>query len=203
MCQGGEENEKFDFKCAYCSCAYLLKCKPSYRKSSVNLKCAPHLKCKILPADWGRAHFSTYLRHLLQMRYLQAACTELVHPERGFVLQRGAAGVEGVGEVIIQQAADGGHVDVWETTQASGEVSGVVTRPEYAAKLRVEQVLHHHPAKITRMIFQSSRSIQFKCALTYTHLSSSLSFCHSWKTILDSESWRVWNNNNNNNTEEN
>lgn len=80
------------------------------------------------------------------MRYLQAACAELIHPEWGFVLQRGTAGVEGIGEVIIQKAADRGHVDVWETAETSGEVGGVVTSPEDAAKLRVEQVLHHHPA---------------------------------------------------------
>lgn len=83
------------------------------------------------------------------MRYLQAACAELIHPERSFVLQRGAARVEGVGEVIIQKAADRAHVDVWETAQTPGEVGGVVASPEDAAKLRVEQVLHHHPATMT------------------------------------------------------
>lgn len=62
------------------------------------------------------------------------------------MLQRGAARVERVPEVVIQKAADGGHVEVRETAQAPGEVGGVVACSEDAAELRVEQVLHHHPA---------------------------------------------------------
>lgn len=131
-------------------CSYV---NPPEAERLVILKCAPYLKCKVLPSHRERAQLSTYVRHLLQMRYLQAACAELIHPERSFVLQRGAAWVEGVGEVIIQKAADSGHVDVWETTQTSGEVGGVVTCPEDAAKLRVEQVLHNHPATMTSYDF--------------------------------------------------
>lgn len=59
------------------------------------------------------------------------------------MLQRGAAGVEGVGEVVVQQAAEGCHVDVGEATQATGEVGWIVAGAENAAKLRVEQVLCH------------------------------------------------------------
>lgn len=62
------------------------------------------------------------------------------------MLQRGAAGVESVREVVIQKTAQWRHVEVWEATQASGEVGGVVTRSEDAAKLKVEQVLRHHPS---------------------------------------------------------
>lgn len=43
-----------------------------------------------------RAQLSSYVRHLLQMRLLQAACAELVHPQRSLMLQRGAAWVESV-----------------------------------------------------------------------------------------------------------
>lgn len=75
------------------------------------LKCAPYLEGSPTKS-LGGAQLSTYVRHLLQMRNLQAACAELIHPERSFVLQRGAARVEGVGEVIIQKAADRAHVDV-------------------------------------------------------------------------------------------
>jgi len=64
------------------------------------------------------------------------------------VLQGGAAGVESVLEVIIQETADGGHVDVRETRESPGEVRGVVTRSEDAAELRVEHVLCHHPATL-------------------------------------------------------
>ena len=61
------------------------------------------------------------------------------------MLQGRAARVEGVGRVVVQEAAHGRHVDVGETTQAPGEVGGVVTRPEDAAELRVEHVLRHDP----------------------------------------------------------
>lgn len=60
----------------------------------------------------GRAQLSSYVRHLLQVRRLHAACAKLVHPQRSLMLQRGAARVESVREVIIQKTADGGHVDV-------------------------------------------------------------------------------------------
>lgn len=83
------------------------------KPNAVILKCAPYLKGSPTKSlRGGAAQLSTYVRHLLQMRYLQAACAELIHPERSFVLQRGAARVEGVGEVIIQKAADRAHVDV-------------------------------------------------------------------------------------------
>lgn len=36
------------------SCASLLVCKPSEAKRSVILKCAPYLKCKVLPSHWGK-----------------------------------------------------------------------------------------------------------------------------------------------------
>lgn len=39
----------------------------------------------------------------------------LLGPEWGLVLQRGTAGEEGVLQVVVEQAADGGHVDVSET----------------------------------------------------------------------------------------
>lgn len=62
------------------------------------------------------------------------------------MLQRSAARVECEGGVIIQKTAEGSHVDIRETTQSSREIRWVVTCSEDAAKLRVEEVLHHHPA---------------------------------------------------------
>lgn len=63
------------------------------------------------------------------------------------MLQRGAPWVEGVGQVIVQQAAQRRHVDIRKTTQAAREVSGVVARAEDAAKLGVEQVLCLLPSR--------------------------------------------------------
>lgn len=57
------------------------------------------------------------------------------------MLQGGAPGVEGEIHVIVQQAADGGHVDVGEPHQPPREVRGVVECAEDASKLGVEQVL--------------------------------------------------------------
>lgn len=63
------------------------------------------------------------------------------------MLQRRATGVEGVREVVVQQAADGGHVEIGETAEAAGKVGGVVTGAEDASELRVEQVLCHSTVK--------------------------------------------------------
>ena len=57
------------------------------------------------------------------------------------MLQGGPAREEGVLEVIVQQTAEGGHVDVSETRQAAGEVGGVVERSKETPKLAVEDVL--------------------------------------------------------------
>lgn len=81
------------------------------------------------------------MHHLFQEGSLHAASAELVHPEGCFVLQGGASRIEGVGGVIVQEAADRRHVDVGEAAQSSGKVGGVVVCPENAAKLGVEQVL--------------------------------------------------------------
>ena len=85
------------------------------------------------------------------------------------MLKRGAAWVESVGKVVIQQAAQRSHVDVREPTQASGEVGGVVTCPEDAAKLRVETVLCHHPGT------QKSCGKKLICCIKFTciHVRSS------------------------------
>lgn len=63
------------------------------------------------------------------------------------MLQRSASRVECKVNVIIQKTAERSHVDIRETTQASGEKCWVVTSSEDAAKMRVEKVLHHKPAK--------------------------------------------------------
>lgn len=44
-------------------------------------------------------------------------------------------------EVVVEQAADGGHVDVCEAGESPREVGGVVVRAEEAPELRVEDVL--------------------------------------------------------------
>lgn len=54
----------------------------------------------------------TNMGHLLQEGRLHAASAELVHPEGGFVLQGRSAWVKSVREVVVQQAADRGHVEV-------------------------------------------------------------------------------------------
>lgn len=57
------------------------------------------------------------------------------------MLQRRASREEGVLQVVVEQAADGGHVDVGEAREAAREVGGVVVRPEEAPELAVEDVL--------------------------------------------------------------
>lgn len=65
------------------------------------------------------------------------------------MLQGGAAGEEGVLEVVVEQTADGGHVDVGKARETAGEVGGVVVRPEETPKLTVEDVLRLSPARDT------------------------------------------------------
>lgn len=57
------------------------------------------------------------------------------------MLQGRTTGEEGVMEVIVEQTAEGRHVDVSETRQTAGEVGGVVVRPEETPKLAVEDIL--------------------------------------------------------------
>lgn len=98
----------------------------------------------LLPAVPGP---SPDMHHLLQEGGFHAACAELIHPEWRLVLQRGAPGVEGEIHVVVQQAADGGHVDIGEPHQPSREVCGVVEGAEDASKLGVEQVLRQRPGR--------------------------------------------------------
>lgn len=67
-----------------------------------------------------------------------AARAQLVHPQGRLVLERGAARVKRERGVIVQKAAERGHVQVRETAQPPGEVGWVVAGPEDAAKLWVE-----------------------------------------------------------------
>lgn len=57
------------------------------------------------------------------------------------MLQWSASGEEGVLQVIVEEAADGGHVDVRKAREASGEIGGVVVSAEEAPKLAIENVL--------------------------------------------------------------
>lgn len=61
------------------------------------------------------ANSLAYVGHLLQERGLHATSAELVHPEGRLVLQRSATWVECVREIVVQKAADGGHVEVRKT----------------------------------------------------------------------------------------
>lgn len=90
---------------------------------------------------------SADVHHLLQERGFHAACAELIHPEWSLVLQRCTPRVEGEIDVVVQQAADGGHVDIREPHQPSGEVRGIVEGAEDASKLGVEQVLCQRPER--------------------------------------------------------
>lgn len=63
------------------------------------------------------------------------------------MLQGGAPGVEGKIHVIVQQAADGSHVDIREPHQPSREIRRVVEGAEDASKLGVEQVLCQRPER--------------------------------------------------------
>lgn len=65
------------------------------------------------------------------------------------MLQGGAAREEGVLEVVVEQAADGGHVDVRKARESAGEVGGVVVRPEETPKLNVEDVLRLRPHRVS------------------------------------------------------
>ena len=98
--------------------------------------------------DVGNA-ISTNLWHLLQEGGLHAASAQLVHPQGRLVLQRGTTRVECVGQVIVQQAADGGHVQVWVAAESAGKIGGVVTGTKDAAKLGVEQVLCHSSIRMS------------------------------------------------------
>lgn len=57
------------------------------------------------------------------------------------MLQRCASWEEGVLQVVVEQATDGGHVDVGKAGEAAREVGGVVVRSEKAPELAVEDVL--------------------------------------------------------------
>lgn len=57
------------------------------------------------------------------------------------MLQGSEAREESVLEVVVEQAADGGHVDVSEAGESTGEVGGVVIRAKEAPKLWVEDLL--------------------------------------------------------------
>lgn len=89
---------------------------------------------------WGRQLLSL---GLLQQR--QPGSWGLVRPGGQLVLQWGPPGVEGVADVVVQQAAQGRHVDVGEPRQAPQEVCGVLVCAEQAPKLGIEETFGHFP----------------------------------------------------------
>lgn len=93
---------------------------------------------KLLSADVG---------HVAEEGCLHAAGAKLVHPEWCLVLQGCTAWVEGEVHAVVEQAAEGGHVEVGETHKAPREVSGVVEGTEDAPKLSVEQGLGDAPGE--------------------------------------------------------
>lgn len=78
---------------------------------------------------------------------LQVDASRTVICEGQLVLQGRPAREEGVLEVIVEHAADGGHVDVSKAGETTREVRGVVVGPEETAKLPVEDILCLHPAR--------------------------------------------------------
>ena len=91
---------------------------------------------------WGRQLLGL---GLLQQR--QPGGRGLVGPGGQLVLQRGPPGVEGVADVVVQQAAQGRHVDVGEPRQAPQEVRGVLVSVEQAPKLGIEETFGHFPGE--------------------------------------------------------
>ena len=98
---------------------------------------------KVLSAD---------VRHVTKEGRLHAASAELVHPERCLMLQGGAARVEGEVHAVVEQAAEGGHVEVGEAHQPPREVGGVVEGAEDAPELS-------NSSALTRTIPKSSSAI--------------------------------------------
>lgn len=88
--------------------------------------------------------------HVAEEGCLHAAGAELVHPQRGLMLQGRAARVEGEVHAVVEQAAEGGHIEVGEAHEAPREVGGVVEGAEDAPKLSVEQGLGNAPGRETR-----------------------------------------------------
>lgn len=78
------------------------------------------------------------MHHLIEEGGFHTTRAKLIHPERRLMLQRGAPGEKGEVHIIVQQAADGCHVDIREPDQPSREVGWVVEGSEDAPKLRVE-----------------------------------------------------------------
>lgn len=66
------------------------------------------------------------------------------------MLQGGTSWVKGVVEVIIEQTAEGSHIDIRKTAQAAREVCGIMARAKDTAKLRVEEVLGECPVTACR-----------------------------------------------------
>lgn len=62
------------------------------------------------------------------------------------MLQWSPAGVEGVADIIAEEAAQGGHVDVSKARQTPQEVCRVLVSAEQAAELGIEETLGHFSA---------------------------------------------------------
>lgn len=75
-------------------------------------KCRSRLKTKSYESKSSSISALSDCGHFIQMWGFPAACAQLVHPQRRFVLQRGATGVKSEGSVIVQEAAERGHVQV-------------------------------------------------------------------------------------------
>lgn len=114
--------------------------------------------------------------------------------EGGFMLQGSAPREEGVLEVVVEQAADGGHVDVGKAWETTWEVGGVVVRPEETPELTVEDVLCLCPTSNTHSqhyveALLNDQNYSFYQSSSLHYLMVSLSLIHSLTIALDAGSW--------------
>lgn len=121
------------------------------------------------------------IRPCFGLMELCGVSSAVLRPEWGLVLQRSTAREKGVLEVVVEETADGGHVDVCKARQSAREVSGVVVCSEQTPKLCIEDVLCLWPAIKTHSylgtwLYQLQRSIVHFQTKSLSALPHGLSF---------------------------
>lgn len=108
------------------------------------------------------------------------------------MLKRRATRIERVLQVVVEQAANRGHVDVCKAREAAGEICRVVIRAEQAAKLTVEHVLRLRPATSRARRYSHGENGEFKkeaasiyrCSVDTTHIAIT-----EWKPYFNIRVW--------------